>query len=224
MATSVPVPMAIPTSAWASAGASLMPSPTMPTRSLLPVAGPRTRPCRPAAPRQRHGRYPRSAGNRLRRRLVVAGHHHHRQPHLVQLSIASRDPSLIVSATPISALACPSTASHIVVRACRLQLVGARLQPVEHARLRAASAAGCPAAPADRRRSPDAVPGDAFKLPPARSGAALSPVPPAQSLHRADVQNLVQRLPPAAASHLRVPLHCRLLLPDLQIPGPAGRV
>ncbi|MNX94005.1 hypothetical protein D3C86_1262200 [compost metagenome] len=31
MATSVPVPRAMPTSAWASAGASLMPSPTMPT-------------------------------------------------------------------------------------------------------------------------------------------------------------------------------------------------
>ena len=31
MATSVPVPMAMPTSAWARAGASLMPSPTMPT-------------------------------------------------------------------------------------------------------------------------------------------------------------------------------------------------
>ena len=31
MATSVPVPMAMPTSAWASAGASLMPSPTMAT-------------------------------------------------------------------------------------------------------------------------------------------------------------------------------------------------
>ena len=30
MATSVPVPMAMPTSACASAGASLMPSPTMP--------------------------------------------------------------------------------------------------------------------------------------------------------------------------------------------------
>ncbi|MNT22252.1 hypothetical protein D3C72_1576310 [compost metagenome] len=31
MATSVPVPMAMPTSAWARAGASLMPSPTMAT-------------------------------------------------------------------------------------------------------------------------------------------------------------------------------------------------
>ena len=36
MATSVPVPMAMPTSAWASAGASLMPSPTMAT--TLPPA------------------------------------------------------------------------------------------------------------------------------------------------------------------------------------------
>ena len=33
MATSVPVPMAIPTSAWARAGASLIPSPTMPVFS-----------------------------------------------------------------------------------------------------------------------------------------------------------------------------------------------
>ena len=32
MATSVPVPMATPTSAWARAGASLMPSPTKATR------------------------------------------------------------------------------------------------------------------------------------------------------------------------------------------------
>ena len=32
MATSVPVPIAMPTSAWASAGASLMPSPTIATR------------------------------------------------------------------------------------------------------------------------------------------------------------------------------------------------
>ena len=32
MATSVPVPMAHPTSAWASAGASLIPSPTIATR------------------------------------------------------------------------------------------------------------------------------------------------------------------------------------------------
>ena len=36
MATSVPVPMATPRSAWASAGASLMPSPTMAT--LRPAA------------------------------------------------------------------------------------------------------------------------------------------------------------------------------------------
>ena len=36
MATSVPVPMAMPMSAWASAGASLMPSPTMAT--ILPAA------------------------------------------------------------------------------------------------------------------------------------------------------------------------------------------
>ena len=33
MATSVPVPIASPTSAWANAGASLIPSPTMPTRA-----------------------------------------------------------------------------------------------------------------------------------------------------------------------------------------------
>ena len=32
MATSVPVPMAMPTAAWASAGASLMPSPAIATR------------------------------------------------------------------------------------------------------------------------------------------------------------------------------------------------
>ena len=34
MATSVPAPMAMPTSAWARAGASLTPSPTIETRAL----------------------------------------------------------------------------------------------------------------------------------------------------------------------------------------------
>ena len=47
MATSVPVPMAMPTSAWASAGASLMPSPTMPDRAALGLEARRLRrPCR----------------------------------------------------------------------------------------------------------------------------------------------------------------------------------
>ena len=39
IATSVPVPIAMPTSAWASAGASLMPSPAIATtRALAPAA------------------------------------------------------------------------------------------------------------------------------------------------------------------------------------------
>ena len=42
MATSVPVPMAMPTSAWARAGASLMPSPTMATDILAVTENQRT--------------------------------------------------------------------------------------------------------------------------------------------------------------------------------------
>ena len=54
MATSVPVPMATPRSAWASAGASLMPSPTIATiRALGLEPLDDGRPCRRAAPRRR---------------------------------------------------------------------------------------------------------------------------------------------------------------------------
>ena len=58
IATSVPVPMARPRSAWASAAASLTPSPTIATTSALRPAGARRRrPCRRAAPRRsRRGR------------------------------------------------------------------------------------------------------------------------------------------------------------------------
>ena len=40
IATSVPVPIAEPTSAWARAGASLMPSPTMPTDLAVGLQAP----------------------------------------------------------------------------------------------------------------------------------------------------------------------------------------
>ena len=54
MATSVPVPMAMPTSAWASAGASLMPSPTIATTAALGLELlDRRRPSARAAPRRR---------------------------------------------------------------------------------------------------------------------------------------------------------------------------
>ncbi len=88
MATSVPVPMAMPTSAWARAGASLMPSPTMPTaeRPLLALqrldlgglfAG------------QHLGHDPADAhlpADRLCGALVVAGDHHHLQAQRLHLA------------------------------------------------------------------------------------------------------------------------------------------
>ena len=58
IATSVPVAIAMPTSAAASAGASLMPSPTIATRVRRPLELCDTRPCRPAAPRRARRRCP----------------------------------------------------------------------------------------------------------------------------------------------------------------------
>ena len=56
IATSVPVPMAMPTSAYASAGASLMPSPTKAILRPSPSGHRALRPFRPAAHRRSHGR------------------------------------------------------------------------------------------------------------------------------------------------------------------------
>ncbi len=122
IATSVPVPMAMPTSAWASAGASLMPSPTMAT-TVRP--GPFAR---RSWPRQSRCSWialtcaalsPGStsastcvdahlAGDRFGRAPVVAGQHDHRaSPSRRRLAMASAEPSLTVSAMPMA----PTTAA-----------------------------------------------------------------------------------------------------------------
>ena len=82
MATSMPVPMAMPTSAWARAGASLMPSPTMATFGLaaefhLPAdfSSGRTRAMTSAIP---------AWGNGAGGFLVVAGQHDHLEIHVPQ--------------------------------------------------------------------------------------------------------------------------------------------
>ena len=81
MATSVPVPMAMPTSACARAGASLMPSPTMAT--TFPSACSRFD-LGDLALGQHLGHHPVDAGlagDRLGRAPVVAGEHDHVEAH-----------------------------------------------------------------------------------------------------------------------------------------------
>ena len=87
MATSVPVPMAMPRSAWARAGASLIPSPTMAT--VLPLRLQR-RDLRGLLLGQHLRqdvlrRDPHLAGDGLGRGPVVAGEHPHLQPQGPQL-------------------------------------------------------------------------------------------------------------------------------------------
>jgi hypothetical protein len=116
MATSVPVPMAIPTSAWARAGASLMPSPTMATtrpsccsrwtsRDLCSgITSARTRPIptwRAIA----------AAVTRLSPVIITTS-----MPLLFKAATAAAEPSLSVSATPITPAGRPSTATSIGVR------------------------------------------------------------------------------------------------------------
>ena len=76
MATSVPVPMAMPRSAWASAAASLTPSPTMATTFPSPC---RRRIDLDLVGGQHLGDHRVDAdlgGDRVRRPLVVAGEQH----------------------------------------------------------------------------------------------------------------------------------------------------
>src|SRR5680860_161953 len=115
MATSVPVPMAEPTSAWARAGASLMPSPTMPTtrpsscnrrtsRDLCSgITSASTRP-------MPTWRAMAAAVRRLSPVIITTS-----MPRLFSAATAAAEPSLRVSATPITAAGRPSTATNIGV-------------------------------------------------------------------------------------------------------------
>ena len=99
MATSVPVPMAMPTSAWARAGASLMPSPTMATSFALVLEASHLG---GLVLGQDLGQDPvdaHLAGDGLGGAAVVAGDHHDFQAQGVQRGDGLRRPSLTVSAT-----------------------------------------------------------------------------------------------------------------------------
>ena len=143
IATSVPVAMAIPTSAWARAGASLMPSPAMAT--TWPSAW-RRRTTSRFCSRQHLGLDAQDAEpprHRLGRGLAVAGQHDDLD---ARRRARSRAPppvdSLIGSATPMAPAALPSTATNITVwpwlraldRAVA-QLAGLEAELAHHARI-----------------------------------------------------------------------------------------
>ena len=131
IATSVPVPMAIPRSAWARAGASLMPSPTIAT--VLPCAWSAATLVRLLL-RQHLGqdvlgsmpawRAIASAVARLSPVSIQTS-----RPSAVSSATASRDSGLSVSATAISPAARPSTRRTSASRRVRANCLGARTQP-----------------------------------------------------------------------------------------------
>ena len=116
IATSAPVPMATPRSARASAGASLMPSPTIATRPPLGLQPLRSsRPCRPGSTSAitRSGGDADGAGDGLGGRPRVAG----QQPDLDARPRAApgrprRTPACTGSAIAITPAAAPSTATN----------------------------------------------------------------------------------------------------------------
>ena len=77
MATSVPEPMAMPTSAWASAGASLMPSPTIATPPPLARSAPISRALASGGTSASTRSMPACARDGQRGRPMVAGEHRH---------------------------------------------------------------------------------------------------------------------------------------------------
>ena len=79
-ATSAPVPMAMPTSAAASAGASFTPSPAMATLAPLPRSSSTSACLAPGVMSARISSMPRLLRDRLRRHGVVAGRHDDLQP------------------------------------------------------------------------------------------------------------------------------------------------
>ena len=115
IATSVPVPMAIPTSAWASAGASLMPSPTMPTRAAL---GLQAADLAGLVLGQHLGQHPadadlagdRRGGAALSPVIITTS-----RPSLRSAATAATESSLTVSATAMTPAGSPSTATSIGV-------------------------------------------------------------------------------------------------------------
>ncbi len=115
MATSVPVPMAIPTSDWASAGASFTPSPTMATRKPCPCNFFISAALSPGNTSARTVSTPTwrataSAVCRLSPVIMATF-----KPMECIALIAAIEPSFIVSATPISPANLPSTATSMTV-------------------------------------------------------------------------------------------------------------
>ena len=140
MATSVPAPMAMPTSARARAGASLMPSPTMAT--FLPCLLQRARPpapCPAGSTSATTWPMPSCLPDGLGGALVVAGEHDHVDAHL---PAAPRWPARLVGLTT-SATA---------------------ITPKQPCRLRQSTAASCPAPPSRARPAQRAAERDAVLL------------------------------------------------------------
>ena len=178
MATSVPVPMAMPTSACASAGASLMPSPTMATflpsacnrsTSLDLILGPHL---------GEDPVYAELAGDRRRGAPVVAGEHGDLQSQRVQ----SRDrlprlvPDRVGDRNETGRLAVDGDehrrlASDCELLAAREQAVLGDVRPFEEA-----SVAGQDLAPLDR--GPHAAPGRRPRSPRRRPARAHAPSRP----------------------------------------------
>ena len=176
MATSVPVPMAMPRSAWASAGASLMPSPTIATTlpcglELADLAdfllgqhlGEHVVDADLAGDRLGGGaRCRRSASRRPARAPSAA-----RPPRAT--------PACSVSATAISPAGWPSMATYIGVAPCCASASACSLQAVERDRRPRPAAPGCRAARRGRRPAPGcpgrSAPGSARRWSAARAQA-----------------------------------------------------
>ena len=122
MAMSVPVPMAMPTSAWVSAGASLMPSPTMATAPHSLLQAPDLVHLAVGQHLGHHVVDARPPGDGLGGAPVVAGEHGRLQcPGCAGLRSPRRASCLSGSATANSPTSCPSTATSMARLGLALQ-------------------------------------------------------------------------------------------------------
>ena len=115
MATSAPVPTATPTSAVASAGASLMPSPTMATTCRRPAGRGPARPSGAAAPRRGTWSIAASAATDRAVAALSPVSIHTSRPSAFSWATAPAESGLTGSATTIRPAASPSTAANIGV-------------------------------------------------------------------------------------------------------------
>ena len=164
IATSVPVPIARPRSACASAGASLTPSPTIATTPALGLqARARRPPSRPAAPR----RSPRRCRPRRRPRAPSPGCRRSAAPAAGRARAAPRPPrpsvGLTVSATT-------SSAAHLAVPG---RDGGAARAPRRRARAASSAAAAAHARARQQRGTPDGDRGGPRRRPPRRGPSRL---------------------------------------------------